>query len=67
MLNRIPLVIPGTLMSSKHKYGQDPNQLPLMIRLFRVFIPKSVMALLVLDALMVFTCFLIAAYFVSAM
>jgi sugar transferase (PEP-CTERM system associated) len=33
-----------------------------MIRLFRVFIPKSVMALLVLDALVVFGCFIIAAY-----
>ena len=33
-----------------------------MIRLFRVFIPKSVMALLVLDALVVFGCFITAAY-----
>ena len=33
-----------------------------MIRLFRVFIPKSVMALVVLDALVVLACFLVAAY-----
>src|SRR5690349_6795251 len=33
-----------------------------MIRLFRVFIPKSVMALVVLDALVVLACFLLAAY-----
>jgi hypothetical protein len=33
-----------------------------MIRLFRVFIPKSVVALVLLDALLAFGCFIIASY-----
>jgi sugar transferase (PEP-CTERM system associated) len=35
-----------------------------MIRLFRVFIPKSIMALVVLDAVLIFACFLVASVFV---
>ena len=37
-----------------------------MIRLFRVFIPKSVVALIVCDALLAYACFLAAAYWFYA-
>ena len=34
-----------------------------MIRIFRVFVPESVVALLVSDAILLYTCYLIAAFF----
>jgi exopolysaccharide biosynthesis polyprenyl glycosylphosphotransferase len=37
-----------------------------MIRLFRVFIPKSVVALILFDALLAYACFLLAAYWYYA-
>jgi exopolysaccharide biosynthesis polyprenyl glycosylphosphotransferase len=37
-----------------------------MIRLFRVFIPKSVVALVLLDALLAYGCFIIASYWFYA-